>query len=201
VLIEVKATLRLEDTQVPLIFMSDRTHLSNFAGDKKEWPVYMTIGNLSSKIRQIPSAHKVIMVTLLPIPIKNLNIPQQRQTNREVLHEVLRRVLQRLTFKLNPSAESGYYNVLCADGNLRRCKPVLAAWLADCPEYSDIHNLERHVCFWCVCPKHELGDYVPSDKQRTRRNHNLYRTLSDANTEAADAKLLSRHVHRGFNVF
>ena len=124
--------LRVGDTLVPVIFMSDGTHLSNFAGDKKEWPVYMTIGNLSSKIRQMPSTHSVVMVALLPIPIKNRNIPQkrldeQRQTNREVLNEVLRRVLQPLTFKLNPSAESGYYNVLCADGNFRRCKPVLAA--------------------------------------------------------------------------
>jgi len=35
VLIEVKATLRLGDTLVPLIFRSDRTHLSNIAGEKK----------------------------------------------------------------------------------------------------------------------------------------------------------------------
>ena len=186
--------------------MSDGTHLSNFAGDKKEWPVYMTIGNLSSKIRQTPSTHSVVMVALLPIPIKNRNIPQkrldeQRQTNREVLNEVLRRVLQPLTFKQHPSAESRYYNVLCADGNFRRCKPVLAAWLADCPEYSDLHHLERHVCFWCECPKNELGDYVHPDKEHPRRDHNLYRTLSDANTKAADAELSSRHVHRGFNVF
>jgi hypothetical protein len=46
----------------------------------------MTIGNLSSKIRQMPSTHSVMMVALLPIPIKNRNIPQkwldeQRQTN------------------------------------------------------------------------------------------------------------------------
>jgi len=66
--------------------MSDRIHLSNFAGDKKEWPVYMTIGNLSSKICQMPSTHRVVMVALLPIPIKNRNIPQkrldeQRETN------------------------------------------------------------------------------------------------------------------------
>jgi len=76
--------------------MSDGTHLSNFAGDKKEWPVYMTIGNLSSKICQMPSTHSVVMVALLPIPTKNCNIPQkrldeQRQTNGEVLNEVLRR--------------------------------------------------------------------------------------------------------------
>jgi len=58
----------------------------------------MTIGNLFSKIRQMPSTHTVVMVALLPIPIKNRNIPEkrldeQRQTNREVLNEVLRRVL------------------------------------------------------------------------------------------------------------
>jgi hypothetical protein len=74
--------------------MSDGTHLSNFAGDKKQLPVYMTIGNLSLKIRQMPSAHTVVMVALLSIPIRNHSIPQtrldtQRQTNREVLHEVL----------------------------------------------------------------------------------------------------------------
>jgi hypothetical protein len=58
--------------------MSDGTHLSNFAGDKKEWPVYMTFGNLSSKIHQTPSTYCVVMIALLPIPIKTGNIPQQR---------------------------------------------------------------------------------------------------------------------------
>jgi len=166
----------------------------------------MTIGNLSSNIRQTPSTHSVVMVALLPNPIKNRNIPQKqldekRQTTREVLNEVLRRLLQPLTFKQNPSAGSGYYNVLCADGNFRRCKPVLAAYLADCPEYSDQHHLERHVCFWCECPNNELGDYVQPDKEHSWWDHNLYRMLSDTNTKAADAELTSRHVHRGFNVF
>jgi len=192
VLIGVWSTLRVGDTRVPLIIMSNGTHLSTFAGDKQEWPVYMTIGNLSSKIRQTPSTLSVVMVALLPIPIKNRNSSQkrldlQRQTNREVLNEVLRRLLQPLTFKQNPSAGSGYYNVLCADSNFRRCKPVLAAWLADCPEYSDLHHLERHVCFWCESPKNEPGDYVHPDKEHPRRDHNLYRTFSDANTKAADA--------------
>jgi hypothetical protein len=123
-LIEVLATLRVRDTLVPLIFMSDGTHLSNFAGYKKEWPVYTTIGDLSSKIRQMPTAHTIEMVTLLPNLIKNCNNPQQRldeqrQTNREVMNEVHQRVLQHLTFKHNPSAESVYYNVLCADSNFR----------------------------------------------------------------------------------
>jgi len=40
-----------------------------------------------------------------------------------------------------------------------------------------------------------------SNKQHPRQHYNLYTTLSDANTKAADAKLSSRCVHRGFNVF
>jgi len=69
--------LRVGNTPVPLIFMSDGTNLSNFAGDKKEWPEYMTIGNLSSKIRQMPSTHSIVMVALLPIPIENHIIPHK----------------------------------------------------------------------------------------------------------------------------
>jgi hypothetical protein len=101
--------LRVEDTLVPVILMSDGTHLSNFAGDRIELPVYMTFGNQSSKIRQTPSMHSVVMVALLPIPIKNRNIAhnwlneqrlnEQWQTTREVLKDVLRWVLQTLTCK------------------------------------------------------------------------------------------------------
>jgi hypothetical protein len=164
------------------------------------------MGNISSKIRQTRSTHSVVMVALLPIPIKNRNIPQKRvdeqlQKNREVLNKVLRRLLQPLTCKHNPSAGSGYYNVLCADGNFRHCKPVLAAWLADFQEYSDLHHLERHVCFWCECPKNKVRDYVHPEKKHPRSNHNLCRTLSDANTKAADTERSSGHVHPGFKVF
>jgi hypothetical protein len=42
---------------------------------------------------------------------------------------------------------------------------------------------------------------VHPEKKHPWRDRNLYTTLSDANTRAADAKLSSRHVHRGLNVF
>jgi len=154
----------------------------------------------------MPSTHSVVLVALLPIPMKNRDIPlkrldEQRWTNWEVLNKVLRRFLQPLTFKYNHGADSGYYNVLCADGNLWHRRPVLAARLADCPEYSDLHHLEWHISFWCECPKNELGDYVLPDMQHTWRDHNIDRTLSVTDTMAANAKLSLRHVHRGFNVF
>jgi len=97
--------------------MSDGIHFWNFAGNKKEWTVSMKIGDQTTEISQMPSMHSIVMVTLLPIPIKNCNIPvkqldKQQQTNREVLNKLLQRVLQPLTFTQNPRTESGYYNVL-----------------------------------------------------------------------------------------
>jgi len=53
-LFEVQVTFRVGDKLVPLNFMSDGTHLSNFAYDTQEWHVYMTIGNPSWKICQMP---------------------------------------------------------------------------------------------------------------------------------------------------
>jgi len=82
----------------------------------------MTIGNQSLKLCHMPSTHSVVMDALLLIPIKNRNILQNRineqwYSNRTVLNEVLCRVLLPVTFKPNPRAGSGYYNVLSANGN------------------------------------------------------------------------------------
>ena len=171
--------------------MSDETPLSNFPRDNKECPVYITIGNLASKIRQMPPTQSIWMVAQLLMPISNRNIAheqldEQRQSNWEVLNWVLQLQIQPVTIKQYPRAESGYYNVLCADGNFRHCKPVIAGWLADCPEYSNLHHLEWHVCFWCEFPINKLGDYVHPDKQHPGLDHNLYRTLSDVDTKEAD---------------
>jgi len=80
-------------------------------------------------------------------------------------------------------------------------KSHLAARLTDCPENSDLGQLKQHECFWCKCPKNELGDYVAPDKQYHQRDRNLYWIQIDVNTMGADPELSSRHVPRGFNVF
>jgi len=98
----------------------------------------------------MPSTHSIIVVTRLPIPIKKFNIPQkwfdeQQQTHRDVLNQVFWQVLQQLTITHHPSARSGYFNVRFPDGNFRHWKPVLAEWLADSPEYSDLCHHEWRV--------------------------------------------------------
>jgi hypothetical protein len=109
--------LRVGDTLVPMIFMSDGTHLSIVTCHKPEWSVYLKVGNLSAKIRQILSMDGTVMVTFQPRPIKNCNssqkqLDEKRQTKREVLNTVLQCILQPLNIRQNPSTTNRYYNVL-----------------------------------------------------------------------------------------
>ncbi|RPB21313.1 hypothetical protein L211DRAFT_769374, partial [Terfezia boudieri ATCC MYA-4762] len=47
---ETQALLPEDGTLVSILLVSDETHLTNFSGDKKLWPVYMSIGNIGSSI-------------------------------------------------------------------------------------------------------------------------------------------------------
>ena len=69
-IVRISSSLPVGDTIVPIISMSNATHFNNFCGDKKAWPVYMTIENLSAKARMKHMMHGVLLVTLLPIPVK-----------------------------------------------------------------------------------------------------------------------------------
>ena len=149
-LIDVKSKRRLGDTLVPVLLMSDETYCSNSAGIHKEWPVWMTMGNLFSKICQMHCWHCVVLVTLLVIPINTHTIHQERVDEQwQSIQEVLkpRQVPPPHTFEQSPTAGGRYYSIHCADGNFRRCKSVLDRWLADCPEDCDLQHLEWHFCF------------------------------------------------------
>lgn len=181
--------------------MSDGTHLTNFSGDKKAWPIYMTIGNLSAEARMKHSLHSVVLVALLPIPIKMRDIPlgrrnAQRERNRMVSQHVLHHVMKPI---LNP--ESRRFHARCADGNFRRCYATIAAWMADYPEHRDLHNLKNGVCYWCECPPNEMGDLPKRQEERHQlRDHNAYRVLSDENTRQSITQLKERNVNAGFNI-
>jgi len=149
--------LSVGDTLVPLIFITNGTHLTNFAGDTRVWPVYTTIGNLCSKIHQMASMQNTVMIALLKIPIKNCHIPQklldmEQQSKSEVLNQVLRQGIQPPSCQHNHSTESISYNVLCANVNFGHRKLILVAWIADCCECSDQYHIEQQVCFWYECP-------------------------------------------------
>jgi len=77
-------------TVVPILFASDKTHLTNFSGDKASWPVYMSIGNISKDFRRQGSKRVWVLVAVLPIPQKN---PKDGEIHRS-WHEVIERILK-----------------------------------------------------------------------------------------------------------
>ena len=63
-------TLPARSTVVPIIGLVDQTYLTNVWGNKKAWPVSMTLGNILSPRRNSPAKMLVLLVALLPIEPK-----------------------------------------------------------------------------------------------------------------------------------
>jgi len=91
-------TLPPGSTVVPIIGLSDQTQHTNFAGDKKAWPEYVTIGNILSRTRNSPAKMPIMLLELLPVPPKLTGDSgradeAQRKTNAEALQAVFDLVL------------------------------------------------------------------------------------------------------------
>ena len=74
---------------IPLLFTSDKTHLTNFSGDKAAWPLYMTLGNIKKEIRRQSSKRAWVSVALLPVPPKNPESGEIHATWHAAINQVL----------------------------------------------------------------------------------------------------------------
>ncbi|KAF8533694.1 hypothetical protein BDD12DRAFT_759600, partial [Trichophaea hybrida] len=192
--------LPISDMLVPIIFMSDATHLTNLSGDKKAWPMYMTIGNLSAAAWMKHTMHSVLMVTLLPIAIKMRDVHLERRNaqwkhNRMVPQHVLQHVQQPLLY-----SETSLFYARCADSNFRYCYLIQAEWMADYPEHSDLHNIMNGICYWANCPKKEMGNLQHQHEWYNLWNHNMYRTVPDFSIPLNIIELQRHDVDPGFNI-
>jgi len=105
--------------------MSDQMHLSNLSGDKKAWPVYLTLGNLPATRRNRPGFFAVRLVALLPVPPK-LTKSSADHLQRQINADTLRGVFE-LLFEPLQNAALQSMNMDWADGKVRRCFPILSA--------------------------------------------------------------------------
>ena len=115
-------------TLVPILLASDETNLTNFSGDKKLWPVYMSMGNIRNSVRNTHIMHAWVPIAFLPIDPKRVNkIPGYPVETQE--KQALQTVHDILTCLLKPLSDSGCqtgFEMVCADGNVRLCFPKLS---------------------------------------------------------------------------
>lgn len=172
--------------------MSDATHMTNFSGDKKAHPIYLTIGNLSSEVRTKPSSRATQLLAMLPPPPKRpdrSSEPVWREMKaqiRRVRNEALRVIMREFT---DPDIMDGGI-ALCPDGQYRSIYMRIAAWIGDYQEHIDMQGLQSFRCPWCEVKPHELGKHIDeyeaevgngkrnTDNLRPRdRDHGEYKAL------------------------
>jgi hypothetical protein len=110
---------RMELRLARLFGSSDQSHLANNFGGKKEWPVYLNLGNIDLTIRSKPPNRTNIFVALVPVPPKyqfkgngkTTAVKEQQIHNREALRNVFERIFRPLDSLFNTGKL-----MLCADG-------------------------------------------------------------------------------------
>jgi len=144
--------------------MSDQTHLSNLSGDKKAWPVYLTLGKLPATRRNRPGSFAVLLLALLRVPPK-LTKSSADHLQRQINADTLRGVFELLFEPLQNAALEGV-NIDCADGKVRRCFPIFSAWIADHIENVTLHGIKSNFCPKCEVLPGELGTDANSHRAR-----------------------------------
>jgi Plavaka transposase len=119
---------------VPVLLGSDKTHLTNFAGKQSAWPVYLSIGNIKSTVRNKPSHQAWVVIAY--IPVGDFMGPKATQTALQ--HRLYHQCVEIL---LEPLVDAGRNGCLMVDpvGNLRHSYPRVAAFLGDLPEQFMLH--------------------------------------------------------------
>ncbi|QRW13649.1 plasma membrane ATPase 4 [Ceratobasidium sp. AG-Ba] len=118
-------------TIIPVIISSDETKLTNFSGDKKAHPVYITIGNVPKRLRRRTSKRANVLLGYLPVPKLDCESDkdERRLQRRHLFHQCMRALVKPLAEAAKKGVE-----VPCADGEVRRIYPLLASYIADFPE-------------------------------------------------------------------
>jgi Plavaka transposase len=142
---------------------SDKAHLTDYSGDKSAWPVYMSIGNIHSSIRNKPSANCWILLAYIPIPLFNDHKDLHTSLQQRLFHQCLKVIVSSLK-------RAGERGELFTDslGHSRLCFPRIAAYLADYPEQVLINVAAPLNSSVTTAGFHGLGDMTPHPR-RTKR--------------------------------
>lgn len=131
------------------------------AGDKKAWPLYMSIGNIKSSVRNKPSNNAWILIGYLPIT-KFHEREYNTMLSDRLFHQCLKIILIHL---VKPGVDG--VRMVDSVGDERNCFPRIAAYIADNPEQALINVASSGSSPMSTATKAELGNSHPTPP-RTR---------------------------------
>ncbi|KAJ3911379.1 hypothetical protein F5877DRAFT_93791 [Lentinula edodes] len=137
-------------TVAPIIPASDETQLSTFSGDKKAWPVYLSIGNIEKAVQRKPSSRAWVLLGYIPVSgLDYYSEDWRSDAGCQLFHNCIKKMIQPLIDKgLAPTG------MACSDGFIRSVYALLAAYIADYPEQCHIACCKRNSCPQCtITPK------------------------------------------------
>ena len=151
---------------VPIIISSDKTQLTQFCG-KLAYPVYLTIGNIPKHIRQKPSRQAQVLLAYLPT--SKLDHITNKASRRRCMSNLFHHCMQVV---VKPLENAGRHGILLVsgDGSVRRCFPILAAYVGDYPEQVLVSLVKTGNCPICPAPRDDIGEWEsnlePHDTQK-----------------------------------
>ena len=140
-------------TIAPVIIASDKTHLSNFSGDKSVWPVYLTIGNIDKSTRRSPTAQATVLIGYIPVTkLECFSKGKRQYQGYQVFHDCMRSLLK-------PSQTTGKEGIemVCADGFTHPVSPILGAYVTDHPKQCLVTCNHKNRCPHCLAAANKLG--------------------------------------------
>lgn len=158
-----------------LILSTDKTQLTQFSGNKVAYPVYLTLGNLPSRLRRKPSEQACVLIGYLPVE----KVVKDGLSKRDVSSRYQRLFHAAMGHIVEPLKAAGKNGVelVGGDGVVRRVHPILVSYVADYPEQCLVACAKYGTCPKCFVSAKDLGNPEPS---RARTRAETLKVMSDA---------------------
>lgn len=145
-----------------VLFGSDKTHLTHYAGDVKVHALYMSLGNIKKDVRAQTSKRAWMLIAYIPI-CKWEETLEHTETKSKAHRQALPGILSRRLFHIcmeiicQPLQKPKVHEVIDPDGNMRLIFYVLVAYLADLEEQYLISALDKSNCIHCDATTNDFG--------------------------------------------
>lgn len=150
-------------TLAPVIIATDKTQLTQFSGNKSDYPVYLTIGNILKATRRKPSKQACVLIAYLSVE----KMDRSRITEEEHRSQVKHLFHKSMHIVLEPLINAGINGIemISSDGSIRRVYPILTCYVADYPEQCLVACTKYGTCPKCRVSAEQLEDPHPTEKR------------------------------------